>query len=340
MTASALSGSAREHPTGAGDISLEGFLPNPTRGNALDERMHDQLADSLAHLAEVTQVSAPPTSNRLEAVSTAIRNGRRLRPLAFRAYFRLVRAMLAQEDEAVGACLAELDGTPDRAEARTVVNFGAPEADRLSLELIGDGMRLAPISEAEAHDFMRLLDDEGLDLMVRALPDLYAEVSGIVHEVLLARAPQGDQLEFDGASHYQFWGLLLLNPRHHRSPQAVVEVLAHEASHSLLFGLTVDEPLVLNPDDELYPSPLRQDLRPMEGIYHATYVSARMYWAMDRLSASELLSPEERRIAAEAAKKDRANWERGLSVINEHARLSPTGARILDAACVAMSDGG
>jgi HEXXH motif-containing protein len=47
----------------------------------------------------------------------------------------------------------------------------------------------------------------------------------------------------------------------------VAEVLTHEAGHSLLFGLTVDEPLVLNLDDVLYPSPLREDPRPMDDIY-------------------------------------------------------------------------
>lgn len=61
------------------------------------------------------------------------------------------------------------------------------------------------------------------------------------------------------------------------------EVLAHEAGHSLLFGLTVDEPLVLNLDDVLYPSPLREDPRPMDDIYHAAFVSAHMALAMETL---------------------------------------------------------
>ncbi len=210
-------------------------------------------------------------------------------------------------------------------------HVGHSDAEAIRQELVADGMRLAPISDVEASAFSALLQ-EGFELLQRALPELHAELTGIVHEVLLAQAPQGDQMSFDGASHYQFWGLLLLNPTHHRSPLAVVEVLAHEASHSLLFGLTVDEPLVLNAESELFASPLRPDPRPMDGIFHATYVSARMCWAMESLAASGLIPPQDCALALEAARRDRENFASGLAVLDAHGQLSATGARILDAA--------
>lgn len=308
----------------------EGFEPQPQRGTRLDARMHAELAASLAHLAEAAE-PVPALSGRIGTLARRIGDGERIRPLGFHAYFRLVLRLSAQDLAGAEAELARIEALAGRAPARTLTHFGAPEADQISLALIEEGMRLAPITAAEAEAFARLLDD-GLALMQAGLPELHAELTGIIHEVLLARAPQGDRMEFDGASHYQFWGMLLLNPKHHRTPLAVVEVLAHEASHALLFGMTIEEPLVLNPDDELYPSPLRLDPRPMDGIYHATYVSARMAWAMERLAASGLLSAEDRSAALAAACTDRDNHARGLSVIDAHGRLSPTGARILDSA--------
>lgn len=316
--------------------ALEGLVPDAKRGPALDERVHADLAASLAHVAEQCEAGHPEIARRIGAVSVAIREGRRVPPLAFRMYFRLVRALLVGDTEAVGKALTRIEDLGERSFARRVIHFGAPEADQVSLELIEDGMRLAPVSQIDAEMFAGLLD-EGLDLMRRALPDLYEEIDGMVHEILLARAPLGDRTEFDGASHYQFWGLLLLNPKHHETPLAVVEVLAHEASHSMLFGLTLEGPLVLNPDDERYPSPLRRDPRPMDGIYHAAYVSARMWWAMDQLARSGLLSPAETERARTAAETDRENWKKGLSVIDAHARLSPTGARVLGAARASMA---
>jgi HEXXH motif-containing protein len=186
----------------------------------------------------------------------------------------------------------------------------------------------APIPPATGKTFCTLLD-EGFGLLSAGASDLHAEIDTILSEILLAQAPDGAVMEFDGASHYQFWGLLILNPKHHRTPLAVAEVLAHEAGHSLLFGLTIDEPLVLNADDELFPSPLRLDPRPMDGIYHATFVSARMTYAMERLADSGVLSPADRDQARREAAKDRANFAAGHAVVQAHGRLSETGQKIM-----------
>ncbi len=314
----------------------EGFTPSAERGVVVDQRMHDELASSLEHLADATATADAGLSVRLVALAGAIRKGRRLEPLAFRAYYLLVLDLLDEDLSAATEQLAEMETLPERTGKRTLTYFGCPDGDRVSLALLGDGMRIAPITETQAQDFAALLD-QGFELMQKTLPLLYQELAGIVHQVLLARAPQGDKMEFDGASHYQFWGLLMLNPKHHKTPLEVVEVLAHEASHSLLFGLTVDEPLVLNPDDELFKSPLRTDLRPMDGIYHATFVSARMCWAMEKIAASGHLNDADAIRALEAARQDRENYERGLSVIDAHGRLTGTGARILDSARAWMS---
>lgn len=325
--------------TGAGATGRpvsEFFAPSAARGQAVDRRMHDELAVSLAHLAEASTPADASLGERLADLAAAIRGGRRVPPLAFRTYFKLVQELVAEDLGAAAASVAAIEALGERTPTRRLTWFGTPDGDRPSLELIGDGMRIAPITEAEAKAFGALLD-EGFDLMRQGLPELYGELSAIVHEVLLARAPQGDKMEFDGASHYQFWGLLMLNPKHHKTPLAVVEVLAHEASHSLLFGLTIEEPLVFNPDDELFPSPLRIDPRPMDGIYHATYVSARMCWAMENLAETGLLSVTDAEHAREAARKDRENWEKGLSVVDAHGRLSATGARVLDSARAWMS---
>lgn len=262
--------------------------------------------------------------------------GQKVRPMVFRMYYQLVQALLDEDETGVENAVTRMEQFGARGPARSFTRFGDPGADQVCMELLGDGFRMAPIDATEAAAFTDLCND-ALDLMQKALPALYSDVDAVVREVLLARAPAGDKIEFDGASHYQFWGLLLLNPKHHKTPLAVVEVLAHEASHSLLFGLTQNEPLVHNPDHERFASPLRKDPRPMDGIYHAAFVSARMWWAMDQISRSDLLTSAQKDQAKAAAETDRANWEAGLSVIDEHARLSDTGSRILNDARRVMS---
>lgn len=309
----------------------EGFWPSTDRGLAADQRMHIQLAASIEHLAEVTESIDPSMCQRLGKFANTIRSDQKLRPQTFRNYYLFVESLIAEDMDDALALLEAMETAQARASSRTVTHFGDPDADLVSLELIAADMRIAPITTVEAEDFTKILN-EGFSLMQQAMPELYGEISAIVHEIILARAPKGDKMEFDGASHYQFWGLLMLNPKHHPTPLQVVEVLAHEASHSLLFGLTIEEPLVFNADNELYASPLRVDLRPMDGIYHATYVSARMCWAMENLAASGLLSQKDSAIAREAAQRDRQNYIKGLSVIDAHGRLSNTGKRVMQGA--------
>ncbi len=74
----------------------------------------------------------------------------------------------------------------------------------------------------------------------------------------------------------------------------MVESLAHETAHALLFGLPLGADLTTNDPGERYALPLRLDPRPIEGIVHATYVLARMIYALDQISGSVRLGADER----------------------------------------------
>lgn len=58
-------------------------------------------------------------------------------------------------------------------------------------------------------------------------------------------------------------------------PVGTSEALVHELAHQKLFGLGVEfesaSRIVINPPEELYPSPLRGNPRPMAALLHATY---------------------------------------------------------------------
>lgn len=308
---------------------LFGFWPDAARGRALDAGRHAELADSLAHLAE----ALPAARASLSGVVARIRAGERLPPCAFGLYFQLAGIAMAGKADRATALAASLAAIPPAAPGLTLSRWGEEDAAYLVSLLCaqdpGARDRYVDVPEEQGREFRHRLD-AGLDLLAAEAPELYGEVTGVVRQVLLARPPEGAKTVFDGASHYQFWGLLMLNPNFHTTPVLVAEVLAHEAGHSLLFGLTTTEPLVFNPDEERFPSPLRTDPRPMDGIYHATFVSARMAWAMERLAESGRLDAEERAAARAAAEADRENFAKGYSVVAEHARLSATGAEIME----------
>lgn len=318
---------------------LYAFAPPARRAEELDANMHRELAASLRHVAEASADALPEASRQLSELAAAITAGRAVRPLGFATYFQIVDDIGAGRLEAAARWCRALAGLSPRPPGLTLSAYDAPAAaassDMLRLRGLGANVELAPVAAATADAFFALFRD-AFALLEEAVPDLHGELAGLVRELMVAQSPAAAPFVFDGASHYQFWGLLLLNPMRHRTPLAVAEAIAHEAGHSLLFGLTTDEPLVFNPDDELYPSPLRRDPRPMDGIYHATFVSARMAWTMARLAAGPVLAPDERDRAARAAASDRAHFFAGHAVVAAHGRLSSTGRRIMDNAYDAM----
>lgn len=312
------------------------FEPDPQRGVFLDDWMHSELQDSLVHISERCAPVDQSIGERLGATISHLQNGGRLMPEAFGAYYELVEEVTSGrlEDAAKSIALIGSSFAPSSGSPWQVFTVGMPGSEGIDTAFkrrMGPNERpiFGPVPQSQAEEFQELLED-GLALLEKGMPEIHAEIRAIIRTVLLAQAPDGSDIEFDGASHYELWGLVLLNPKFHNSRLAVAEVLAHECGHSLLFGMMGRELLVHNPYEDRFPSPLRPDPRPMDGIYHATFVSARMALAMEGLAASGLLSEDERKAALEAAERDRANFASGDSVVRSDGDLTETGKQIIE----------
>ncbi|TCJ19776.1 HEXXH motif domain-containing protein [Parasulfuritortus cantonensis] len=250
-------------------------------------------------------------------------------------YFELALALMDEHyDEAVPLFRLLAEEAPVGAPFRLVA-LGGPEiarhSERYAALMDSDPLMsfaMLPPDSATEHDF-RVRFERGYRLLSQAIPDLAAEFAGLVCEVCMVVGDSQAAMQFDGGSSYMLWGGLFLNAASHDTDVAMVEVLAHESGHSLLFGYALDEPLVENADDELFKSPLRHDPRPMDGIYHATYVSARMHWAMSRLLDSGCLDAAGRAEAQAARDRDREHFEAGYAVVAEFGLLTETGRAVM-----------
>lgn len=314
------------------------FAPDAARARALNARMNRELADSLAYVSDAARGQLPFDEAGLGGVIAALRNGEPFAPGVFARYYALVNAIGAEDDSAAVALFGELARSRAVPATLQIVALddqalgeeGALYARMMNAEAGLDIAFAAPSAQVSA-DFRLRLND-GLALLDRALPDLAGEIRAIVRQIVIVGSDPTKVMQFDGGSHYQLWGALFLNGSYHPDPMAVVEVLAHECAHSLLFGFCTDQALIENDDEERFASPLRPDPRPMDGIYHATYVSARMHWAMTRLAADPLLAPEARERALAAARADLVNFDAGYSVVAEHGRLTGLGQGLMASA--------
>ncbi len=314
------------------------FQPDIERAHQADRGMQNALVESLRHVAERSRHAVAFDEDALERRLKAVEDGGRFSPGAFARYYQAVLATLDSEFDRARELIEAISASPDAADIPKTIAIDDPalgEEGALYLSLMNEdpsaNVRLVAPQKEEAENFKTRLK-EGRALMGECLPELAGEIDGIIHQIVITGSDKSLPMQFDGGSHFQLWGALFLNCAFHPDRVSIVEVLAHECAHSLLFGFCTEEALVLNDDEELFSSPLRRDARPMDGIYHATFVSARMHWAMTQLSRSKTLIEAERIQAQEAAEADVQNFNSGFEVVKKHGDLTKTGAALMDGA--------
>jgi hypothetical protein len=314
------------------------FRPDADHAARCDRAMHAGLADSLRQICEASDGKVAFDRAAIERLIAAIDGGRRLPPNAFAIYYDLVPALLEGRLEMARDLFAELGRQrPVETTFRMLALGDSAMADREQRYL-----RFMNDDTAYTYEFLPPSPEDlaafkcqfasVMELLHQAAPELVAELKVLISELVLVVGPKDAKVHFDGGSSYQLWGALFLNAVRHTTRIDVIDSLAHESAHSRLFGLCTEEAPVRNADDELHPSPLRREQRPMDGVYHATFVSARMHWAMSRLIASGLLTGEELALAIKARADDKRNFEKGYDTVAAHAQLTHTGRIALDAA--------
>lgn len=324
-------------------VSPDPFLPSGATGAALAARLSERLAGSFAHLREACAPHVALDHGAIGAQIGRIAAASRLRPDLFALHQDILRAAQRGDRGAIAAGFAELCASPVAA---------AP-----GLALRGWGG--AGFSPGEAARFLRIFGEEddtrvvfgppppamliaaraalmeATGVLADAAPTLHAEIQAVVSEIILAANAAQEGMSFDGVTAFHAQGALLLNAAELRSPPAALATLVHEAAHALLFAATEGAPLAENGPEERFPSPLRPDPRPMNGLCHACFVSARMVHALD--CAGEVFAPEDqaeaRRLRDGAWRAHAAAW----TVIRANARLTPPGATLLDAAARHMA---
>jgi len=314
------------------------FEPSAERGLALDRRMRGRLADSLDYVLEEAGGLLGVDPDDARHLTSGIRDHPQS-PHTFGAYYDLVIALerdATDEARALAGSLAS-DPFPASLQIAAIDDRAPAHSERYRRMFMSDP------DQAKAPDPALLADcrariDEGMALLDAGFPEMAGEIRALLREIVVAAGPEDPKAPtFDGASCYMLWGSVLLNARGQTNVLDTAQALAHESGHNLLFGLCASGPLVDNPDDELFASPLRTDPRPMDGVVHATYVVARMHQTLSRLLAAGVLDEA----GVESARKDLAahvrNFAIGDDIVREGARLTRIGVEAMNAARAYMA---
>jgi HEXXH motif-containing protein len=314
------------------------FEPSAERGLALDQRMRSRLADSLDYVFDAAGAVLEVDRSAAAGLTAGIRNHPQS-PHTFGAYYDLVMALERDADEEARQLARSLtaDAFPHSLQIAAIDDRPPSQSDRYRRMFMSDPEQAGAPSPALLAD-CRMRVTEGLALLDAGFPDMAAEIRTLLREIVVAAGPEDPKAPtFDGASCYMLWGSMLLNARGQTNVLDTAQALAHESGHNLLFGFCVSGPLVDNPDDDLFASPLRTDPRPMDGVVHATYVVARMHQTLSRLLSAGVLDAAGVEFALKDLAAHERNFANGDAIIREHARLTYIGIEAMESARAYMA---
>lgn len=320
------------------------FEPDGARAATLGAEINRRLIGSLRYVFGEVGETLGCSATDFDIWLATLERAERLDPLLHTLFHTLVAEVEAGDWHIArghAARLLTLGAAPpglgihpvdaDDAAPRPVRLFGRfadlEEANRLDL--------IAPTPELVAGIMPQI--DQALDLIRRNDPAMDEEFRALVKELLLVSQAPEHLFTTAAVSCFQNWGGLLFNPVVQRDVLDIVELIAHECTHLLLFALALDEPLLTNPPDQLYFSPLRGAPRTMDGVYHATIVSARVARALLRQAQSQDADPAHRDVAMSRGRRSIELFDDGVAIILSDDALTPLGRDVLDSARAAMA---
>jgi HEXXH motif-containing protein len=311
------------------------LVPSAARVDGIDRALRIRLADSLNYLGELASLDAGRQAalvrleGRLRAAPVS--------PWVFCLYSELVaelskdpRGDVAQVFDAVFQAAA----LPAEEGVMVLGDSALSDSWWDHFQLLLDTDRKRPFRprapDAAASALCKQDIERGFDVLRRADPIGRDEVRRLLRMIVLgAPASLEPGANFNGASTFFLWGATLINADLRRSALSMVDLLVHESSHVLLFGLAADGALTRNSGQARYASPLRSDARPIDGIFHACFVATRVHQAMSRLLESKCLSAEETEQARERRQFNGDAARISLDVLASHAQLTELGEEIL-----------
>ncbi|MDP4096028.1 HEXXH motif-containing putative peptide modification protein [Paenibacillus sp. P96] len=158
--------------------------------------------------------------------------------------------------------------------------------------------------------------EKAMDLIKTVWPQMYREASAHVRTVYLL-----DTQEIGALTHNLFQGAIFMS---HRSDLMwTTENLIHEFGHARLDQLFELDDLLLNGPDERYPSPWREDLRPLKGVLHGLFVFVRIglwYELVEAAVPHADISSRRQRVLAQIGQ--------ALDILSQHARWTAFGEQL------------
>lgn len=330
------------------ETSLFSYAPSPQRARGLRQNLERQLCSSFASLLERIETVLSLERGRLAVLAPAVLEARPLSSRAYASHWQLGLAVEGNRREVIVPALREMAQSWHDHIGLVVATYCGDFIDRAAQAYLdGDeGQRIRRPAQADSGE--RPADLYGIP--AAELPELAAALHQAADLINELDAGMADELQeyvrqvrlvdskvIGGMSSVRFFGTVFLSrPSRNSSEKELAERffggLVHETSHLHLHALMAQDPLVLN-RDERFESPLRRDRRPMLGIYHASFVLARLALMFGKWHDAD----PARTGVAQQLNDARTRLARGVATIRQYGQLTARGVELLDSLDIASS---
>ncbi|MGE0055160.1 MAG: HEXXH motif-containing putative peptide modification protein [Hyphomicrobium sp.] len=300
---------------------------------SIDANVRGRAAQSLAYIIDRCGSLLHIDNAEIALAIERIRDHRQP-PGVFARYYDLIFAISRNDFDRASELIGEISNLSRQSVSFQILPFErattGDDFDRYPHLLFAESPSVGPLAEPTAAEFEQAQANLRFALnTIRTIdPSIADDIDGLLTTIFVTKDARVDgSASFGGVTSFMIWGATFINLKAYRTKVGAVQFLVHEVTHALLFGLSCDAPLVLNPVKENYRSPLRKEPRPMDGIYHATLVCARLaafnrHWLES--GAENVEQIEEELNSALLAFQD------GAHTIRSHGNLSETGRELID----------
>ncbi len=319
------------------DKLLEDFKANSQRATFLKNKMDKKLTQSILHLSNVVSRELKEKNNNFDKIINLTKNN-----ICYNGYPYLLHQLLYQfvannRAKAAKKVIKKLLNPENYISRDRVVTLNElvlheDVLQQYKIVLNNDDtlpVNIASISHNKLFQIKyRIKYAEGM--LKKCDRSLYQEINTLIQEIIVCRCTTKN-LTFDSGSDFNCYSTTFINGQNDKGSWLFyVESLVHEAAHMHLFAINTEHQLVKNPVTERFSAPLRKDKRSMSGVYHATFVIARILLAFSQILKKSDLTCREENTIINIIKDYRVRFFTSYHLIKKYAVLSGLADKILN----------
>lgn len=259
------------------------FIPSKDNSVKFKKNISRDFLQSLASLSDNQILSERSQKILLDLASSHIHN-KVINPLCFIAYSAMFFSLLKEEKTQANLYCSLLDKHQFYSDSLYAYEFNSVACENIrqvayDLLHLNSNVIFENVSDSIINQFNHN-NNIIINKILNFVPGFKQEIIDLIGSIYLIDVtfgPTVDGLKFFGsASSPLMFGGIFANTHSPIELVDQVELILHETAHTVLFALTQYESLTEDDGELIYDSPLRDDPRSLEGVFHATWVSARL----------------------------------------------------------------